>query len=183
MSKRILGPVLLAVVLAVAPAAALVRFGVGGGAGFAFPVAAFDAEAKTAPAAAVRVYGNLFHWLTLEAGADYHLPHGAESDTGDGETRLVSFRAGLIYKVDMGVFKPYLAGGPAFFAERIRHGDGWDDYDATGFYVTPGLEYYFDEPFLAWGAFGYNRIFDGARGGGRDSQYVKLDFGVAYFLF
>jgi len=168
--------------IAAGPAGALVRLGVGGAAGFALPVAAFDNDAKTAPVGAVRLYGNLFHWLTADVGADYHLSHGAESDTGIGETRLVSYRAGLSYKIYMGVFKPYLAAGWALYDERVKREDAWEDITASGFYVGPGLEYYLSERFLTWGTLEYDRIFAGARDG-RDSQFIRLNFGVAYFYW
>jgi len=170
----------VAATIAAAPAGALVRAGAGATAGFAFPAAAFDHDAKSSPGAGVRVYGNLFHWLTLEACADLHLPFNAESDTGVGETHLRAYRAGLIYKVHMGVFMPFCAAGYGLFDERIRREDEWEDVTAHGFYVEPGLEYFFTERFSAWGALAYERAFDGARNGDRDTQLIKLDFGVNY---
>jgi hypothetical protein len=170
--------------LAAAPAAsALVRLGAGASAGFAFPSAAFDNDAKAAPAGGVRLYGNLFHWLTLEAGADLHLPFEAESDTGVGETRMMTYKAGFIYKVYMGVFMPFAAFGYAVFDERIKRENGWEDVAGQGFYVGPGLEYYFTERFSAFGILAYNRAFDNARVDDRDTQYVKLDFGLNYYYW
>lgn len=180
------GILLLAVLAlaAAAPAAALKRVGAGGGIGFAFPASDFDNDAKTAPIAMARFSGQLFHWLGLEAGFDYHLDHTSENkNTGLGATRLMAYRAGLSYKIDMGVFKPYLAGGAAYFREEIREADGWTAYDKPGFYVGPGLEYYFDEPFLAWGTLAYDRIFDKARAGGAGTQFVQLEFGLMYYFF
>jgi hypothetical protein len=168
---------------AAAPAAALVRLGAGASAGFAFPAAAFDHDAKSAPGAGLHLYGNLFHWLALDAGADLYLPFDAESDTGVGETHLATYRAGLTYKVNMGVFMPFLAAGYGFFDERIRREAEWEDVTAQGFYVAPGLEYYFTERFAAWGALDYTRVLDGARKEGRDTQLVKLDFGVIYYYW
>ncbi len=173
----------LAATFAALPSGALVRLGVAAAAGFAFPVAQFDNEVKTAPSFAGRVYVNGFDWLALELGADYHLKHGPESDAGVGETRLWDYRAGLLYKVDMGVFKPYLGGGAAMFKERIKRATGWASLEKPGFYLGPGIEYYFDEPFLAFGSFQYNRALDAGREQGRDTQFIKLDFGVAYFIF
>jgi hypothetical protein len=181
--NRFVKTLILASTFAALPAVALVRLGGGAAAGFAFPMTQFDAEAKTAPAAAARVYFNFFHWLSLEAGADFHLKHGAEGENGQYQTKLWSYRAGLVYKVDMGVFKPYVGGGPVLFNERIRVGGSWEVVEKPGMYVGPGLEYYFDEAFLAFGALQYNRAFDDARQKGRDTQYIKLDFGLAYFVF
>ncbi|NIT36258.1 MAG: hypothetical protein GTN49_07135 [candidate division Zixibacteria bacterium] len=173
-----------AVTLAAAVAAnALVRLGAGVSGGFAFPVAAFDHDVKAAPAASVRLYGNLFHWLTLEGGADLSLPFGAEREDGVGETRMVAYKVGLIYKVHMGVFMPFAAGGYAVFDERVRRESGWEDVAGQGFYVAPGLEYYFTERFAAFGMLGYNRTFDNARASERDTQYVKLDFGLNYYYW
>jgi predicted porin len=173
-----------AVTLAAAAAAsALVRLGAGASAGFAFPSAAFDHDAKAAPAAGVRLYGNLFHWLTLEGGADLHLPFEAESDTGVGETRMTTYKVGLIYKVHMGVFMPFAALGYAVFDERIKREEEWEDVAGHGFYLAPGLEYYFTERFSAFGMLGYNRSFDNARADDRDTQYVKLDFGLDYYYW
>jgi len=173
----------VAALAAAAPAAALVRLGAGASGGFGFPAAAFDAEAKSTLSAGAHLYGNLFHWLTVDAAADFYLPFDAESDTGVGETHLATYRVGLIYKVHMGVFKPFVAGGYVFFDERIRREDGWEDVTAPGFYVAPGLEYYFTERFSAWGAMAYERAFDGARNESRDTQLVKLDFGVNYYYW
>jgi hypothetical protein len=173
-----------AVTLAAAAAAsALVRLGAGASAGFAFPSAAFDNDAKATPAGGVRLYGNLFHWLTLEGGADLHLPFEAESDTGTGETRMMTYKAGLIYKVHMGVFMPFAAFGYAVFDERIKRESAWEDVAGQGFYVGPGLEYYFTERFSAFGILAYNRAFDNARVDDRDTQYVKLDFGLNYYYW
>jgi hypothetical protein len=165
------------------PSSALVRLGAGASGGFAFPSAAFDHDAKAAPAASVRLYGNVFHWLTLEGGADFHLPFDSERDTGVGETRMVAYKVGLIYKVHMGVFMPFAAGGYAVFDERIRREEGWEDVAGHGFYVGPGLEYYFTERFSAFGMFAYNRTFDDARASERDTQYLKLDFGLNYYYW
>jgi hypothetical protein len=49
--------------------------------------------------------------------------------------------------------------------------------------VGAGLEYYFSERFAARGMLGYDRAFDGGRTDGRDTQFVKLDFGVTYFFW
>lgn len=166
--------------LAASAASGLVRFGAGATGGFAFPSAAFDSDAKSNLGAGVRVYGNAFHWLTLDAAADLYLPFSAESDSGVGETRLTTYRAGFIYKVHMGVFKPFLAVSYAQFDQRIRREEGWEDVSAPGFYVAPGLEYFFTERFSAWGVLAYERAFDDARTDGRDTQFVKLDFGVNY---
>jgi len=174
--------VALSVALA-APAGALVRLGAGVDLGFALPAAQFDNEAKSAPAASVRLYGNLFHWLTAEAGADVDLTHGAESKTGFGETRLSAYKAGLVYKIDMGVFKPFLAGGWASFQEKIKYEEGWRRVTGQGFYLGPGLEYYISERLAALGMMGYNRAFDAARQGGRDTQLVRLDFGLDYYFW
>ncbi len=185
-AKTVLKIALAAAALTLAAAAganALVRLGAGASAGFAFPAAAFDQDAKSAPGGAVRLYGNLFHWLTLEGGADFHLPFGAESDTGVGETRVTAYKAGLIYKINMGVFMPFIAGGYAVFDERIKRENEWEDVAAQGFYLAPGLEYYFTERFSAFGMLGYNRTFDGARASDRDTQYVKLDFGLNYYYW
>jgi hypothetical protein len=165
------------------PARALVRLGAGASAGFAFPAGAFDHDAKAAPAAGVRLYANLFHWLTLEGGADLHLPFGSERDTGVGETRMTAYKVGLIYKVNMGVFMPFAAGGYAVFDERIKRENEWEDVAGHGFYVAPGLEYYFTERFSAFGMLGYDRTFDGARASERDTQYLKLDFGLNYYYW
>lgn len=173
----------VAALAAAAPAAAMVRLGAGAAGGFGFPAAAFDAEAKSTLSAGVHVYGNLFHWLTVDAAVDFYLPFDAESDTGVGETHLATYRVGLIYKVHMGVFKPFVTGGYVFFDERIRREDEWEDVTGPGFYVAPGLEYYFTERFSAWGAFAYERAFDGARNEGRDTQLIKLDFGVNYYYW
>ena len=184
MPKRLWLAGLTLAALAVAPAAALVRLGGGVAAGFAFPVSQFDNDAKTAPAGAARLYLNVFHWLSLEAGGDFDLKHAAEGKQGWGETRgLWDYRAGLIYKVDMGVVKPFVAGGGALYHEKVRLEKGWKSFEQPGFYVGPGIEYYFDEPFLAFGSFQYNRIFDDARKDLRDTQFLKLDFGLAYFVF
>jgi hypothetical protein len=166
---------------AAAPAGALVRVGAGASGSFVFPSAAFDHDAKSTPGGSLRLYVNAFHWLTFDAGLDVHLPFSAESDTGRGETRLRCYKAGLIYKVHMGIFKPYLSLGYLMIDQRIRRDDGWDDVSAPGFYVGPGLEYYFTERFSANGMMGYNRAFDGARRDeGRDTQYIRVDFGVNY---
>jgi hypothetical protein len=166
---------------AAAPAGALVRVGGGASGSFVFPSAAFDHDAKSTPGGSLRLYVNAFHWLTFDAGLDVHLPFSAESDTGVGETRLRCYKAGLIYKVHMGIFKPYLSLGYLMIDQRIRRDDGWDDVSAPGFYVGPGLEYYFTERFSANGMMGYNRAFDGARRDeGRDTQYIRVDFGVNY---
>jgi predicted porin len=164
-------------------ASAIVRLGAGASAGFAFPAAAFDHDAKSAPAAGVHLYGNLFYWLTVDAAVDLYLPFGSERDTGVGETRMTTYKAGVIYKVHMGVFMPFLAGGYAFFDERIKRENEWEDVAAHGFYLAPGLEYYFTERFSAFGALGYNRTFDNARPSDRDTQYIKLDFGLNYYLW
>jgi hypothetical protein len=169
--------------VAAAGANALVRLGAGASAGFAFPSAAFDHDAKAAPGGSVRLYGNLFHWLTFEGGADFYVPFGAERDDGVGETRMTAYKVGLIYKVYMGVFMPFAVGGYAVFDERIRRDEGWEDVAGQGFYVAPGLEYYFTERFSAFGMLGYNRTFDNARGEGRDTQYLKLDFGLNYYYW
>jgi len=168
---------------AATPAAALVRLGVGASSGFALPLASFDNAAKSSPQGSVRFYGNLFHWLTAEIGADFHLSHGAESDSGIGETHLYSYKAGLAYKLDMGVFKPYVEGGWAQFNERIKREYRWEDITAQGFFVGPGLEYYFSERFAALGAFCYHHSFDDAWASGRDTQYLKLDFGLTYYFW
>lgn len=180
---RLAGAAAAVTLAAAAAASALVRLGAGASAGFAFPAAAFDHDAKSAPAASVHLYGNLFHWLTLEAGADLYLPFGAESDAGVGETRMTAYKAGLIYKVHMGVFMPFVAGGYALFDERIKRENAWEDVAAHGFYVAPGLEYYFTERFSAFGMLGYDRTFDNARPSDRDTQYVKLDFGLNYYYW
>jgi hypothetical protein len=185
-SKSLFKLGLAAVVVTLAAAAsanALVRLGAGASAGFAFPAAAFDHDAKAAPGAGVRLYGNLFHWLTLEGGADLYLPFGAERGDGVGETRITAYKVGLIYKVFMGVFMPFAAGGYAVFDERIKRDAGWEDVASHGFYVAPGLEYFFTERFSAFGMLGYNRTFDNARTSERDSQYVKLDFGLNYYFW
>lgn len=169
--------------LSAAPASALVRLGAGATAGFALPAAAFDNDAKSSPEGSARLYGNLFHWLTVEVGGDFHLPHDAESKTGLGATRLYVLKAGLVYKVDVGVFKPLVAFGFGQFTERIKRANGWERLTAPGFYVTPGMEYYFTERFAAEGTLGYNRPFDDARKGGRDTQYVQIDFGVQYYFW
>jgi hypothetical protein len=174
--------------IAAVPAAALKRVGAGGAIGFALPAADFDNDAKTAPIVAGRVSLQLFHWLALEGGADYHLNHNTENEnTGLGATRLFAYRAGLAYKIDMGVFKPYVAAGAAYFHERIykahRPMNEWVDYDKPGCYIGPGLEYYFDEPFLAWGTLSYGRIFDGARADDHDTQFIQLEFGLTYYFF
>jgi len=174
--------------VAAVPGAALRRVGAGGAIGFAFPAAAFDNDAKTAPIVTAKLSCQLFHWLAFEGGADYHLNHNTENkNTGLGATRIFAYRAGLAYKVDMGVFKPYLAAGAAYYRERIyervRETDEWVDYNKPGFYVGPGLEYYFDEPFLAWGTLAYDRIFDGARAEDRDTQFIQLEFGLTYYFF
>jgi hypothetical protein len=165
------------------PARALVRLGAGASAGFAFPSAAFDHDAKASPGGSVRLYANLFHWLTLEGGADLYVPFGSERDTGVGETRMTAYKVGLIYKVNMGVFMPFAAGGYAVFDERIKRENEWEDVAGHGFYVAPGLEYYFTERFSAFGMLGYNRTFDGARASERDTQYLKLDFGINYYYW
>jgi hypothetical protein len=170
----------VAALVAAAPASALVRLGAGATGGFAFPSAAFDHDAKSNVGAGVRVYGNAFYWLTLDAAADFYLPFNAESDSGVGETRLTTYRAGFIYKVHMGVFMPFVAVSYAHFDQRIRREDYWEDVAAPGFYVAPGLEYFFTERFSAWGALAYERAFDDARKDDRDTQFVKLDFGVNY---
>lgn len=178
--------VLAAVVVtlaAAAPASAIVRLGAGAAMGFAFPAAAFDHDAKAAPGGSVRLYGNVFHWLTLEAGADLYLPFDAESDTGVGETRITAYKAGFIYKVFIGVFMPFAAAGYAVFDERIKRDKEWEDVASHGFYLGPGLEYFFTERFSAFGMLGYNRTFDNARTSDRDSQYVKLDFGLNYYFW
>jgi len=177
---RIAVAVAVATLAAASAASALVRLGAGATGGFAFPAAAFDADAKSNLGAGARVYGNVFHWLTLDAAADFYLPFSAESDSGVGETRLTTYRAGFIYKVHMGVFMPFLALSYAQFDESIRREDGWEKVTAPGFYLAPGLEYFFTERFSAWGALAYERAFDGARKDGRDTQLVKLDFGVNY---
>lgn len=166
-----------------AAASALVRLGAGASAGFAFPSSAFDHDAKAAPGGSVRLYGNLFHWLTLEGGADLYLPFDAERDNGVGETRLTAYKVGFIYKVFIGVFMPFAAGGYAVFDERIKREKEWEDVASHGFYVGPGMEYYFTERFSAFGMLGYNRTFDNARTNGRDTQYVKLDFGLNYYYW
>jgi hypothetical protein len=171
------------ILMAATAASGIVRLGVGGEAGFAFPSSAFDHDAKAAPGAGFRLYGNLFHWLTLEAGADVHLPFGAERSSGEGETRLTAYKAGLIYKIHMGVFMPFVAGGYALFDERIKRDPEWEDVTSQGFYIAPGLEYYFTERFSAFGSLGYNRTFDNARPSERDSQYIKLDFGLVYYYW
>ncbi|HUV87807.1 MAG TPA: outer membrane beta-barrel protein [bacterium] len=173
----------VAILVAAAAAGALVRLGAGASAGFAFPAGAFDHDAKAAPGGSVRLYGNLFHWLTLEGGADLYLPFDAERDDGVGETHMTSYKVGLIYKVHMGVFMPFVAGGYAVFDERIKREKGWEDVASHGFYVGPGLEYYFTERFSAFGMLGYNRTFDNARTSDRDTQYVKLDFGLNYYYW
>ncbi len=178
--------ILAAAALTVATAAAagaLVRLGVGASAAFAFPSSAFDHDAKAAPGGGVRLYGNLFHWLTLEGGADFHLPFDAERDDGVGETRLTAYKVGFIYKVHMGVFMPFAALGYAVFDERIKRDKEWEDVAGHGFYVGPGMEYYFTERFSAFGMLGYNRTFDNARTNGRDTQYVRLDFGLNYYYW
>ncbi len=168
---------------AAAAASAIVRLGAGASAGFAFPAAAFDHDAKAAPGGSVRLYGNLFHWLTLEGGADLYLPFGAESRAGVGETHLTAYKVGLIYKIHMGVFMPFAAAGYAVFDERIKRDREWEDVASHGFYIAPGLEYFFRERFSAFGMLGYNRTFDDARTSDRDSQYVKLDFGLNYYFW
>jgi hypothetical protein len=171
---------LAAALVAAAPAGALVRLGAGAAAGFGFPAAAFDNDAKSAPGAGLRLYVNIFHWLTLDGGADFYLPFAAESDTGRGETRLAAYRAGAVYKIHMGVFMPFLAAGYAEFDQRLRRDGWWEDVAAPGFYLAPGLEYFLSERFSATGALAYQRAFDGARSEGRDTQLVKLEFGVNY---
>jgi hypothetical protein len=166
-----------------AAAGALVRLGVGASAAFGFPSSAFDHDAKAAPGGSVRLYGNLFHWLTLEGGADFYLPFDAERDDGVGETRLTAYKVGFIYKVFIGVFMPFAAGGYAVFDERIKREKEWEDVASHGFYVGPGMEYYFTERFSAFGMLGYNRTFDNARTNDRDTQYVKLDFGLNYYYW
>jgi len=169
----------IAIVLAAAaPANAIVRLGAGAAMGFAFPSSAFDHDAKAAPGGSVRLYGNLFHWLTLEGGADFYLPFAAESDAGVGETRIMAYKVGFTYKVFMGVFMPFATAGYAVFDERIKREKEWEDVATHGFYLGPGLEYYFSERFSAFGMLGYNRTFDDARADDRDTQYLKLDFGI-----
>jgi hypothetical protein len=158
----------------------LVRLGAGATAGFGFPAAAFDNDAKSAPSAGLRLYVNAFHWLAIEGAADLYLPFAAESDTGRGETRLRAYRAGAVYKIHMGVFMPFLAAGYAHFDQRLRRDGGWEELTAPGFYVAPGLEYFLSERFSATGALAYGRAFDDARSEGRDTQLVKLEFGINY---
>lgn len=178
--RRGVRALVVAALVAAAPAGALVRFGAGATGGFAFPASAFDHDAKSNLGAGARFYGNVFHWLTLDAAVDLYLPFSPESDSGVGETRLTTYRAGFIYKVHMGVFMPFAAFSFAQFEQSIRREDGWEDVSSPGFYVAPGLEYFFTERFSAWGALAYERAFDGARRDGRDTQLVKLDFGVNY---
>jgi len=171
----------VASLLAAAPAAALVRLGGGGAVGFAFPSAGFDHDVKSAPAGGVRLYGNFFHWLAAEVGADFYTPFSSERASRVGETRLITYNVGFLYRVHMGVFMPFAAAGYTYYDERVRYEEGWEDVAAPGFYVGPGLEYYFSERFAARGMFAYDRAFDGGRTDGRDTQFVKLEFGVVYF--
>lgn len=180
--KRVIYVVVACAAL-VAPAAGLVRVGTGGVAGFAFPAGKFDNDAKTAPLVGARVTVNLFPWLAVDAGADFHLPHGPESRSSSyGRSKLYDLRAGLSYELDMGEYKPLLAAGWLRADESIMREKGWEHYRPQGLYAALGLEYYITERFYAGGSFGYNRYLDGARDG-QDTQFIKLDFGAGYFIW